>query len=229
MKDGKLTKIVIRPFVNKRLTKAGEPKKFTIPINPENVSRFLEIKNEKNKGQGNQGTDSKYSSTAPEQLKLDFVLDGTNTFYGYDKEMVKKSVTEQFDMFLDVVYKMNGKIHRPHRLKVSWGEHYVFDCTLENVDAKYTLFHSDGTPLRLKVSATFKEYKEQKKRVKEEDKSSPDLTHILPLKGGEKLPGIVYDIYGDQSYYLQVARVNELTSFRNIEEGLELIYPPLKK
>lgn len=36
-------------------------------------------------------------------------------------------------------------------------------------------------------------------------------------------------IYGDSKYYLEVARVNEITSFRKLEVGKEIFFPPIEK
>ena len=36
-------------------------------------------------------------------------------------------------------------------------------------------------------------------------------------------------IYGDSKYYLEVARVNQLTNFRKLTPGQELLFPPLEK
>jgi nucleoid-associated protein YgaU len=40
---------------------------------------------------------------------------------------------------------------------------------------------------------------------------------------------LCYKIYGSSNYYLQVAKVNKLSSFRNISPGDEIIFPPIKK
>lgn len=229
MSDGQLSKLEILAFTNKELTSRGNPGRFVVPINPETFARSLSVNQEDTQAQGNQGTDLKYTGTQPEEIKFDFVLDETNTFMGYHQSHNNKSVARQLDDFLRTVYYMNGKIHKPHFLKIVWGAHFTFDCVLTKLDINYTLFHPDGAPLRAKISATFKGSVEQDKRVREEGKNSPDLTHVRQLKGGQKLPLMVHEIYGDQSYYLQVARANDLTSFRNIPEGREIIFPPLQK
>lgn len=36
-------------------------------------------------------------------------------------------------------------------------------------------------------------------------------------------------IYGDSKYYLEVARVNKLTTFRKLKTGQQLIFPPIQK
>jgi hypothetical protein len=229
MKDGQLTKLEIRAFKDKKLTNPADPASFVVPINPETFSRSLEVKYEENTAQGSQGTDAKYTSTEQEDIKLDFVLDATNTMMGYDPSQKNKSVPQQIDELLRTAYYMNGDIHKPHYLKILWGKHFTFDCVLTKLDINYTLFHPNGEPLRAKISATFKGSVEQDKRVRTQDKNSPDLTHVRQVKGGQKFPLMAFEIYGDQKYYLQAARANNLTSFRNVGEGREIVFPPLEK
>jgi hypothetical protein len=43
------------------------------------------------------------------------------------------------------------------------------------------------------------------------------------------LPLMCYRIYGDSKYYIEVARFNNLNDFRNLNEGMQLKFPPLAK
>ena len=226
-----LTRITITAFKDKRLQ--SKDSEFVIPTNPEQYTQNYKVELDTSRGQGNQGTDLKFKSTAPEQLKLDFILDGTKTIEGYGYP--KMTVTEQVKKLLEVVYDMSGEIHQPHYLKVLWGENgfttkpHAFDCILGNLDINYLLFSRNGEPLRAKISATFINYIEQEARVRRENKKSPDLTHIRTVNDGDKLPQLTFDVYSDQSYYLKVAKTNGLTSFRKLRAGEELMFPPIEK
>ena len=76
---------------------------------------------------------------------------------------------------------------------------------------------------------SFKQTRSNELKVKEEDNSSPDMTHHYIVQYGETLPIISNKIYGSVDLYLELAKVNGLNSFRSIEEGTELILPPLNK
>jgi nucleoid-associated protein YgaU len=65
--------------------------------------------------------------------------------------------------------------------------------------------------------------------VAEEGKNSPDLTHYRQVKQGDTLPLMVFNIYKDPKYYLEIARVNGLTNFRKLLTGQNIIFPPLEK
>jgi nucleoid-associated protein YgaU len=47
------------------------------------------------------------------------------------------------------------------------------------------------------------------------------------VKEGDILPLIARDNYDDAAFYLQLAKVNKLKSFRNILPGTKLILPPM--
>jgi len=58
---------------------------------------------------------------------------------------------------------------------------------------------------------------------------SPDLTHVRLIKAGDNLPSLCSQIYGDPSYYLAVARANQIDNFRELVPGTNVFFPPLEK
>lgn len=229
MSQGQLTKLEFKAFTDKTFRTPASPATFVVPVNPESFARSLKINHEKKAPQGSQSTDAKYTSTEPEEIKFDFYLDGTNTIEGYEASQQGKSVAQQLDDFLRTVYYMNGATHRPHYLRVVWGKHFTFDCVLTNLDVNYTLFDNSGVPLRAKLSTSLKGFVEQDKRNRQQDKQSPDLTHLRTLDAGDTLPLMAFRLYGSKDLYMQVARANGLTSFRGLSAGQELVFPPIDK
>jgi nucleoid-associated protein YgaU len=229
MNDGQLTKLEFKAFTDKKLNSPASPASFVVPVNPESFGRNLKVKHEEKAAQGSQGTDLKYKGTEPEDIKFEFTLDGTKTIEGYEASLRNKPVDQQLDDLLRTVYYMNGAIHRPHYLRVIWGKHFTFDCVVTSLDVNYTLFDPSGTPLRAKISVSLKEHVEQNKRTRQEDKQSPDLTHVRTLNAGDSLQLMAYRLYGSKQLYLQAARANGLTSFRNLPAGQELVFPPIDK
>ena len=103
-----------------------------------------------------------------------------------------------------------------------------FFCRLASVNVSYTSFHRDGTPLRAELDINLVSDQNVKKRLAEENKSSPDLTHHRVVKSGDTLPLLAKEIYGSAGHYLRVAQVNNLDDFRNLTPGQELFFPPLE-
>jgi hypothetical protein len=234
MSDSKLQKLIIYSFEDKDfsdsdkdLEKAG--KKFSVPINPESFTKNLKIDVDIRRGHGDNGTDIRFKSTAPEELKLEFILDGTMTMEGYggeNKEFKRKPVHEQLEQFLECVYRYEGNIHRPRFLMLLWGSEIRFRCVLTNLDVNHTLFNPVGQPLRVRISATFLDYKTRAERIARDRPRSADLTHYRKVRDGDRLDLMTFKIYNDPKYFLQVGRVNALSSIRNIKPGSELYFPP---
>jgi hypothetical protein len=44
---------------------------------------------------------------------------------------------------------------------------------------------------------------------------------------GDTLPLLCFQIYQESKYYVEVARVNGLDDFRNLEPGRQILFPPL--
>lgn len=63
----------------------------------------------------------------------------------------------------------------------------------------------------------------------EERNSSSDLTHYRTVKKGDTLPLMCYRIYGHSKYYWQIAKVNGLSNFRELQPDNELFFPPIEK
>jgi hypothetical protein len=222
-----MDKIVIQSYDKNDFLKEDKGRRFEMPINPETYTKNFKIALEKKRAHGKNGTDPRYISTEPEELKLDFVLDGTNTMQGY--VYAGMSVEEQLNKFLNCAYNMDLEIHRPRFLVVIWGGDYLsFKCVLSSVDINHTLFNPQGKPLRIKISATFLNYKNSDEQAKGKG-NSPDLTHYRLTKGGDRLDLMTYNIYNDSKYQLQIGKLNGLSSIRNLKSGLDLYFPPFDK
>jgi nucleoid-associated protein YgaU len=230
---GELTKIKILAYKDKRFEKkVGE---FDLPINPEQFSQAFKVEYDLSQPQGAQGNDPKFKFTRPEELKLDFTFDGTNVVPIKGKpNQFHQNVAQQVQDFLNVVYIMDGTTHKPNFLQLFWGNFSFgnkngFNCILKDLQINYTLFSPDGQPLRAKLGASFVNYIEPERRVREEGKKSPDVTHQRKVTARNTLPLMTYDIYGDPTYYLQIAKVNGLINFRRLATNTDLRFPPLEK
>src|SRR5688500_3326567 len=118
MSDRKeLLKITIHSFSDRNYTASSEDvsRRFAIPINPESFTKNYKIELDQRRGHGNHGTDPRFKSTVPEQLRLDFVLDGTETMQGYKYPVADgielKEVKDQLKAFLAAVYDFKDEIH----------------------------------------------------------------------------------------------------------------------
>jgi len=226
MSEGKLEKVVIRGFRDKKAVNEFVGS-FELPINPEGYSRNLKIKNDNSQAKGKGGNDPKHTATESEKLKLDFYFDNTGTVEG--NFLDGTPVPEQIADFLAVVYQIDSEKHDPLFLKISWGKFFIFQCKLEDISIEYKLFCPDGEPLRAKISANFIEYCNPEEQERKDAKSSPDLTKVRRVQERDTLPLMSYKLYGDSKYYWQIAEANQLTTFRKLTTGQDLVFPSIKK
>ena len=224
-----LSKFEIKSFSDNLFQKDGGKKDFVIPINPESFTRSLKVERDTTKGSGNNQTNSKFVGTSPEELKLEFILDGTGTMEGYLAALKDVPVKDQLKKLVECVYDYDGKIHSPRYLKILYGSELKFNCVLTSLDINHTLFNADGSPLRAKITASFLQYVAPAARARKERNSSPDLTHQRIVKAGDRLDLLTNDIYNSPAYLLQVAMNNGLTTVRSLKAGTELFFYPFDK
>ena len=220
----KLERLKIHVYGNRR--RIGLPQStFTVMFNPESYSLSYENVFSEKQGINSSGTSARYALSKPSELSLELVIDGTGvTEMGL---LAKKNVHKEVQKFMELTAYMDGELHEPKFLRIEWGD-LNFKCRLQTVDVTYTLFDKSGVPLRAKLETVFVNDLEESERLKKEKKSSPDLTHIRLVKEHDTLPLLCEEIYGSPSYYIKVARVNNLENFRNLKPGQELFFPPIQ-
>ena len=220
-----LQKIIIIGFGDKNVTDK-ETGRFIIPINPENISRNHQINLENSASGGTQHNDGKHANTPSEDLRLEFTFDNTGTVEG--NILDGTPVGKQVDDFLKLTYELKGGIRKPNFLKILWWDGFAFDCQLTNAQVTYTLFKPDGTPLRAKVNASFKQHTSAELRVVIEDKTSSIFTKVQGvIEAGERITNIAQKAFSDASKFLEIARANDLVNFRKRLENAPLTLPGL--
>lgn len=227
----KSQKLKITSYTRPERNSGGIP--FEVMFNPNSISIRHENKFSNKKGVGTSGATKNYIYSFSDKVSLDLVIDGTGVADFGIATLIGKgtaSVAEQVDKFLNLCFKMDGKIHEPKFLKIQWGTGVLknFDCVLQSVDIEYTLFDKNGASLHAILKTTFIRDVAPGKLPFLEGKNSPDLSHTRVVRSGDTLPLLSKEIYGSSQYYLRLAQVNNLDDFRNLTPGQELIFPPLE-
>ncbi|WP_337041990.1 CIS tube protein [Emticicia sp. 17c] len=219
--NGKLEKLLIEVFDDEKFAKQNKGLSFKAMFNPNKYNLKYEIEYDKKQASGSSPSAPKFSNMKQQELSLEFFLDGTGV-----EDDGKKFVDERVDEFLKVAYNYDGKKHKNNYLRISWS-YLIFDCVLKDADISFTLFRSDGRPLRAKITAKFLGFVNEELRKKKEKKQSPDITHARIIKDAENLPLLAFDIYENNQYYIDVAKANGLVNFRKLSTGQSLVFPPL--
>lgn len=239
--NGSLTKLQIIAYSDPEMKNKVEDlpggNDFVTLVNPEKYSLNYKAEYQSDQAQGASKKPLQYTRTLPEDLDLEFLFDRTGIFKDnpktdlsteQNKTPKEDGVDADLARFRAITLNYNGSLHKPNYLKIIWGS-LLFECVLMDLNVEYKLFGADGKPLRAVAKAKFKSYTAIQKQIAEEGKKSPDLTHARIVVEGDTLPLMTARVYGDPKYYLEVARVNKLTTFRKLVAGQQIIFPPIQK
>lgn len=204
-------------------TKTGNS--FTMMVNPATYDEKKKIRYSKDDAIDG-GNMPSYLGYQDETLTLDFVIDATGVLTKAGDENFGKSIPEMIEKIEKTVYVYVGNAHEPPYLQVEWGT-LNFQGRLKDMSVKLVMFAPDGMPIRAKVNMTLVKYVEEATQKRLKNKSSPDLSHLVTVKAGDTLPGLCLQIYKSAMYCADVARVNGLSGFRQLEPGMQLLFPPL--
>ena len=221
---GLLTNLKILGFQNIGGLPISIPLLFECMFNPDTYTVEHNVSFNAEQPVNGTGGDPGYNGSPPGTFSIEFTLDGTGV--SSDLEIPAIPVPVQVLLFNTVTREISGDLHRPNYLIIQWGT-FIRDCVLVKSRITYTLFDSNGIPLRAKVNATFLERTDSKLNQIAGMFSSPDLTHSKLVEVGDILPLIVFKEYKTQDYYLQVAAANKLKNFRKLEPGTTINLPPI--
>jgi hypothetical protein len=229
----KLQKLQIHVYGNRR--RIGLPRQtLTVTFNPASFKISYENVFGQYRGINTSSQPARYAYSRSSEIELDLVLDSTGVTDAGIVSLVGRgaqSVSFQIDAFLAACAYMDGESHQPQFLRIQWGDSVLkeFDCRLKQVDIEYTGFERSGNPNHATLKTVFVEDLDPARRVREERRSSPDLTHSRVVKSGDTLPLLAKEIYGSSEHYLRLAQFNNLDNFRNLSPGQVITFPPLDK
>jgi nucleoid-associated protein YgaU len=170
-----------------------------------------------------------------ETLNLELFFDSTEAGTG----PAAVAVTQKVEEFHKLV-QINGDLHAPPLVKVSWGDDFpgtamgatetageTFTAVVLSVARRFTLFSPDGRPLRATVSVALKHYATVAEQVAAINYQSADHTRLHVVAEGESLPLIAHDAYADARKWRVIADHNGLAEVRDLAPGLLLELPPM--
>ncbi len=223
MSDGQFEKLKIYAYKKDDFAER-EAEFIEAMMNPENFSFESKMEFQAAQGQGTSATQAKFIIKPPAEMAFELLYDNT----GIIDKNPRADIAEDLDKLKGFLMGYDGEVHRPRFLEFVWGKSLVKGvCSSLNIT--YKLFNPNGTPIRALAKVTIREMTPEERRVAEERRSSPDLTHYRIVKKGDTLPLMCYRIYGHSKYYLQVAQVNKLSNFKYLQPGDEIFFPPIDK
>ncbi|MFE2865906.1 LysM peptidoglycan-binding domain-containing protein [Embleya sp. NPDC059259] len=114
-------------------------------------------------------------------------------------------------------------------IRLEWGRSRTaaFLAYLRQVEAAYTRFAADGTPLRARCSLTLEEIGGATARQNPTSGADgPTGTHTLAP--GDTLQHVAWNVYGDPTRWRAIARANDIDDPTRLTPGTTLIVPVLE-
>jgi hypothetical protein len=102
-----------------------------------------------------------------------------------------------------------------------------FDCIVESVKQKFTLFSPEGVPLRASVTVTLREYKTLEYQLFQLNLNSPNRTHSHIAQGGDTLSSIAARYYRRPGEWRRIADANDIEDPRRLVPGAKLTVPKI--
>lgn len=177
-----------------------------------------------------------------ETLALDLFFDSTDAG-GTGADAV--SVTERTDKFYRLI-RIEKHSHAPPVVLFSWGagsfpgartydslagqSRFGFKGVLDSVRQRYTMFSSQGVPLRAVLSVVLKEYKTLAEQIAELNRESPDRSKAHVVEAGQTITRIAeLDTEGSRDAgadWRRIAEWNGIDDPLALEPGRVLHLPP---
>lgn len=215
---------IINLETNKRIKCMFNPQEYKI-------SKGSGWSSEKAKGQNN--PHSEYSGGATNSLSLNLTFDTYEThawFKNTAREDVRNYTKELWNLTLINKSKTDAATHlgKPPECRFVWGKLWSFVGVVTSLTQTFTLFLSDGTPVRAKIDITFQQTTDEDAYPRQNPTSGGEPNERLyVVTQGDTLQGIAYAMYGDPTVWRHLADSNNIDDPLSLRPGLRLLVAPL--
>jgi LysM repeat protein len=159
---------------------------------------------------------------------LQYVRGNTSTL---SMELFLDTYEDQADVrdYTDEIYGLldiDPSTHAPPICTFTWGQ-FNYQCVLDRVSGRFTLFLADGTPVRATLTVTFRQFVDVTVEVRRNPTQSADHTKTRTIRRGDTLSGIAAAEFGDPAQWRPIAAANHIDNPRRLQPGQVLVIPPL--
>jgi len=116
--------------------------------------------------------------------------------------------------------------HAPPVLVFVWAS-LSFTCVLTRVTQTFTMFRSDGAPVRARLRVTFNEFTNAETEAKEVKRETVDYTKVHTVTAGDTIDRLAFTLFGAAHLWRPIAIVNVLEDPRSLQVGQRLLIPRL--
>lgn len=143
-------------------------------------------------------------------------------FDTYEQQSDVRTYTNKIYGLLDI----DRDTHAPPVCAFTWGT-FTFDCVVDSVHGRFTLFLADGTPVRATLTVTLKQAVDIAVAVRRNPTQSADHAKTTTVCRDDTLSAIAATQYRDPTRWRPIADANHIANPRWLSPGQELIIPAL--
>jgi nucleoid-associated protein YgaU len=153
-------------------------------------------------------------------LTMDLLFDTYTDGQGAD-------VSERTKAFAEML-EIDGTFHAPPRVEFKWGV-FSFKAVVEKLSQRFTMFLSDGTPVRATLNVTFKQFRSLPEQLEQPRRNSADKTKRRVFTSDDSLWHLAFREFREPKYWRLIAQRNRIDDPFAIEPGDALVVPPLEE
>ncbi|NTW02925.1 MAG: LysM peptidoglycan-binding domain-containing protein [Oscillochloris sp.] len=170
---------------------------------------------------------SHFTYGEPATLTMDLFFDTYDTPDEKTKQDVRAYTKEVFAL---TTVQEHGNLHRPPICQLSWGKFTMsdFQWVLQSLTQRFTLFHSDGTPVRATLTCSFRQWRAADIDARLRDTQSADVAKRYIVRLGDTLSSIAAQEYSDPALWRPIAQANRIDNPRILTPGQTLVIPALR-
>ncbi|MBQ1500535.1 MAG: LysM peptidoglycan-binding domain-containing protein [Sphingomonas sp.] len=150
---------------------------------------------------------------------------GMDLFFDTWTDGGRDDVSQLTDLLAGLV-KIDAETHAPPRVEFRWGR-LIFKAVIEKLSQRFTMFLSDGTPVRATVNVSFKQFKPLAEQLIDPRRNSADKTKRRVIASDDSIWLLANREYGNPRDWRLIARQNGIADPRAIRPGDVLVVPPL--
>ncbi|MEU7133414.1 LysM peptidoglycan-binding domain-containing protein [Streptomyces sp. NPDC046261] len=217
--------VIYDPPAGTGSTPGPERTRVKLHFNPDRLSVGKQARWDRSRAPSNEAAARpQFIGAEPRTMTLDVFLDAPGSGAG-----VQGEVEALLGCCAPTAQSAAAKPASAPWVRLEWGRARTtaFLAVVTQVNAVYTRFGTDGTPLRAECSLTLEEVGGSAQRQNPSSGADgPVGTHTVVA--GDTLPGIAWRAYGDAASWRAIARANGIDDPERLRPGSELLLPVLE-
>lgn len=191
-------------------------------FNPKEVTISKSAKWERKPTKGsNSAGPPEFTGSEPAKMNLEMFFDAV----GPQDGSVVKAVETLLSSCLPTAKTAGTKRPTPPIVVLHWGSTASFPAFITSASAKFTLFSSEGTPIRATCTVQLEEMPGEKFRKQNPTSGSHDVRRVHRMIAGDTLASVAFAEYGDPTTWRALAAFNHIDDPLRVPTGTVLLLP----